>query len=752
MGDIDQSRPSGGMHRGRLKLFLGAAPGSGKTFAMLEEAHRLKEAGVAVVVGYVQTYDRPLTAALLEGLELVPRLRSEYRGLVLKEMDTQALVNRRPAVAVVDELAHSNAPGSQRAKRWQDVEYLRDHGIDVLTTMNIQHAESIKDIVEGVTGTPVRETVPDTILDSADELVLADITPEALRKRMRHGNIYPLDRVDRALANYFREGNLAALRELAVSYVLSHPSRQPRWSRGKGGRVMITIACRPSSLGLIRRGARMARRLGLSATVLTVREAGGEAADIASSLSPYSDLARTLGLDFVIRYSDNMASAVVSAAKEFDASHVVLGAPNTNQGLSLRASPLERIVLSLSDRNVHVIGRRLGTHRVVDDESLRDPERMLLIARDRAHRGDLRLYLGYAPGVGKTTRLLEEALRRRGRGTDVLVACADPKGRPAVAYLLEQLPVLPPTSNGLLDIEAILELNPGVVCVDDIAHRDSQSECARYQQLDQLTAAGITVVASVGVLDLESARPWWEHAGATTSMDSMPDSFLDGADEIELVDVAPRDLQERLQCGLIRPPSDLAEGQRLYQIDTLEVLRDTALRRLATHTDRRLLAYIEAHGIDDLWPTRDRLVVFVSPRRVKEAAALLDAGLQLGRQRDAEVVLVSVTDSQASPEQHRRLAHLEALARAAGVFLVPLVYKGSWASALIHWARRHQVTEIILPSVGSRRPWPWQQVDAMKVVWEAKDIDVHLLGMPSRFQHLSANLRDQLVGGRSYAS
>src|SRR6202045_201376 len=205
--------------RGRLKVYLGATPGAGKTFAMLKEGRERKQRGEAVAIAYVETYGRLRTEELLAGLELIPRKRVPYKGTVLEEMDVDATIRRRPKVALVDELAHTNAPGLPHEKRWQDVEQLRDAGIDVISTLNVQHVESVNDVVEKITGIVQRETIPDRVLDLADEIQFIDISPEALRKRMRHGNIYRPDKVETALANFFRPGNLAALREIALRLV-----------------------------------------------------------------------------------------------------------------------------------------------------------------------------------------------------------------------------------------------------------------------------------------------------------------------------------------------------------------------------------------------------------------------------------------------------------------------------------------------------------------------------------------------------
>ena len=205
--------------RGRLRIYMGMAPGVGKTYKMLEEAHRRHDRGTDVVVGFVETYGRRHTAALLDGLEVVPRRRVEYRGVAVEEMDADAIIARHPAVALVDELAHNNVPGSAREKRWQDAELIRDAGIEVISTCNVQHVESIADAVETILGVPVRERIPDEVVRAADEVELVDMSPHALRQRMRHGNVYPPDRAVLALERFFTETNLTALRDLSLRFV-----------------------------------------------------------------------------------------------------------------------------------------------------------------------------------------------------------------------------------------------------------------------------------------------------------------------------------------------------------------------------------------------------------------------------------------------------------------------------------------------------------------------------------------------------
>src|SRR4030081_2656009 len=262
-------REAGAGARGRLRVYVGMAPGVGKTFAMLHEGARRKARGTDVVIGFVEANGRPQTIEAIDGIEVVPRRRIPYQGVTLEEMDTEAVIARNPDIALIDELAHTNAPGSKHVKRWEDVREILDAGITVITTVNIQHVESLADIVETITGVAVRERIPDRIVDEADEVELVDITPHALRQRIRHGNVYPPERAQQALQQFFREGNLNALRELALRKVSTTVEEDLQeymrdneidkvWPAAE--RVMVAIDEKPSAQHLIRKGWREATR------------------------------------------------------------------------------------------------------------------------------------------------------------------------------------------------------------------------------------------------------------------------------------------------------------------------------------------------------------------------------------------------------------------------------------------------------------------------------------------------------------
>ena len=321
--------------RGLLKVYLGFAAGVGKTYEMLQEAHRLKRQGVDVVVGFVETHSRAETAALLEGLEQVPRRRIEYRGVVLEEMDLDAVLARHPTVALVDELAHTNAPGSRNAKRYQDVEELLRAGINVITTLNIQHLESLYDLVEQATGVKVKERIPDYVLGMADQLVNVDLSAEDLRERLLAGKVYPAERVERALANFFTQENLTRLRELAlgeIAHLLDKRRRGERESNGSGGleRVMVCLSSRsPNPAALLRKGARLASRLNAPwyAVYIQTPSERLDRMDAATErqISNTQILAHQLGaVPWKVQGSD-VVSTIEAFVKEYGITHIVMG-------------------------------------------------------------------------------------------------------------------------------------------------------------------------------------------------------------------------------------------------------------------------------------------------------------------------------------------------------------------------------------------------------------------------------------------
>ena len=320
--------------RGRFKVFLGYAPGVGKTFSMLSEGIRRRQRGEDVVIGVVETHGRKATAELAARLQHVPTRQIDYKGTLFHEMDVDAILERKPQVVLIDELAHTNITGSRNAKRYEDVFLLLDANIDVLTTINVQHIESLTPRVQSLTGIPVRETVPDWVLDRADEIVISDLTPEALVTRMRRGDIYPIDRAERALANFFRRGNLIALREMALHRITRAVDRTlddyvkrkqlgPHWSVTE--KVAVCISARPQARDLIARGARLAEGLDGELYVLHVQNPQDDTPDNKRTLEASLQFAANLGAQVVHLTGKNVSSATAAYVTEHRITQAIFG-------------------------------------------------------------------------------------------------------------------------------------------------------------------------------------------------------------------------------------------------------------------------------------------------------------------------------------------------------------------------------------------------------------------------------------------
>lgn len=350
--------------RGRLKIFLGSAAGVGKTYAMLLEARERRRAGIDVVAGYVEAHARPDTQALLEGLEIIPPKRVSYRGVELSEMDLGAVLARRPALALVDELAHTNAQGVTHAKRYEDVEELLAQGINVYSTVNIQHLESLNDQVFLLTGTRVRETVPDRLLDLADEVILVDLSPDELQERLRQGKIYPPAQAQQALANFFKTGNLVALRELAlretadaVESSYAHVVEAPEAETAGAPSVLVAVSPRLGDARLIRQGWRLAKRLRGKAEVVLVSLGQQAKPEVQQATAAHRRLSEALGLSFREIQATSVPRAIAAVAQEIDATHIVLGESHRSRWQErLQGSVINEVLRRAGGINVYVIG------------------------------------------------------------------------------------------------------------------------------------------------------------------------------------------------------------------------------------------------------------------------------------------------------------------------------------------------------------------------------------------------------------
>ncbi|MFJ5230525.1 ATP-binding protein [Kitasatospora sp. NPDC088391] len=516
-GDPADGHP--GRRRGRLRVYLGAAPGVGKTYRMLDEAHRRRERGTDVVVGWLETHDRPRTARLLDGLEQLPRTVRRYRDTEFPELDLDGLLARRPGLALVDELAHTNVPGGRNAKRWQDVEELLAAGIDVVTTVNVQHLESLNDVVQTITGVPQRETVPDEVVRRADQIELVDMAPQALRRRLAHGNVYRAEKVDAALANYFRVGNLTALRELALLWLAGRVDEALRdyrathridrvWETRE--RVVVALTGGPEGPTLIRRAARISDRTAGELLAVHVSRSDGLAGASPGRLAEQRRLAESLGGSYHVVVGDDIPEALLAFARARDATQLVLGTSRRGRVTRFLTGPGigETTVDRSEDIDVHMV-----TH------AFTGRGRLPALGRRHSRR---RTLAGYAAGLAVPTLLtagLSQAHTALNLTTDALIFQL---GVVAVALLGGAVSAL------LASLAASLLLNYYFI---PPVHTFTIGEANNFIALAVFAAVALCVSTVVDHAGRQTARAARATAEAET-LSTLAGSVLRGADAV----------------------------------------------------------------------------------------------------------------------------------------------------------------------------------------------------------------------------
>jgi two-component system sensor histidine kinase KdpD len=590
------------MSRGRLRIYLGAAPGVGKTYAMLGEGRRRHERGTDVVVAFVETHGREHTAAQLAGLPLLPRARLQHRGSTFEEMDLDAVLARAPEVALVDELAHTNVTGSRNRKRWQDVEELLDAGIDVISTVNVQHLESINDVVESITGIRQRETVPDEVVRSADQIELVDMTPEALRRRMAHGNIYAADKVDAALANYFRPGNLGALRELALLWVADRVDEALQAYRSaheiSGAwetreRIVVAVTGAPSGDHLIRRAARMAERSRGDLLGIHIRAGDGRAGPPSRLLEPHRQLLADLGGEYHELVADDVVAALVDFAHDENATQLVLGTSRRSRLEELRrGSVINQVIRRAGDLDVHVIS-------ATDDPTTASTPSAPARARPALSLSVRRRQLGWLLAVGGTGALTALLASTRGtfdQGSQlllfqavVLLSAAAGGAAPALTAAVLASAALnwyftPPQYTWTVDdpenllalvLFAVVGALVGLL-VTAFARRSAAADRA------QAEAEALARIAASIATSADPIRPMLERIRRTLDLQGLAVT-TDAGEVVAAVGELPAGSTRRIDLvgGRVEIAGELADGDRR--------ILDALIAQLATVLDRRAL-------------------------------------------------------------------------------------------------------------------------------------------------------------------
>ncbi|WP_274436431.1 histidine kinase [Alicyclobacillus sp. ALC3] len=712
-----------GSEPGQLKVFIGAAPGVGKTYTMLREGVSLKERGIDVVVGYVDIHDRPETAAQMNGLEVLPRKAIRYQHRTFEEVDLDAIVARHPDVVLIDELAHSNVPGSVFPKRYMDVEYLLDQGISVLTTVNVQHIVGIHKEAEEITGIPVRELIPEGLIKRADEVSVVDLTPETLRQRLRDGSIYPPDKINQALANFFRKSNLSGLRELALRVVAEDVDErlQRSYSRKKipgpvGAKEVIMVCVSgyySRAVKLVRRGYRMATRMKADLYVLCITNSTQDMLTDQenTNLQELQALALEHEAEWVVepRNDRRIGTVIAEVAERLNATQIVIGQPASSPKWALwKDTPVRYLLHHLRYTDLRIVGWRDAPTPIFQ----LDQSNFGVSDSSAAHRlrGRLTIYVGAAPGVGKTYKMLQDAHDWRKRGWDVVIGLIETHGRQETADQIGDLEVVPKKqvdyeghSYEEMDAEAIAKRRPSIVLIDELAHSNvpGSPHEKRYQDILYLLEQGINVVTAVNVQHLESLHDKVEHITRVKVRERIPDWFMKLAREIKLIDVTPETLQQRLVEGRIYTRDKVSQAlDNFFQTANLSALRELALLEVADDVDQRnYRSRIEAgarrgNGTTDSTEF-GRILVCVNHRPHSEK--LIRRGWRIADRLNVELwVLVVMTDEKLSSEDERDLERIRHLSEQFDAhFLMKPAVNHDLGLTIVQTAQELQVSQLV---------------------------------------------------------
>ncbi len=736
---------------GKLRIYIGAAPGVGKTYTMLREANVLSSRGIDVVIGFLDTHERSETTAQIGDLEIIPRKKIHYHHREFEEMDVDAILSRQPQVVVVDELAHSNVPGSRFAKRYMDVQYLLSHGIDVLCAVNVQHIETVAQEAQNIIGIRIREIIPKSFLQCAQEIQVIDVTPETLRQRLRDGSIYPKEKVEQALTHFFRKTNLSALRELALREVAENVDERLQMSfertniKGPVGARETILVC-AGFLGRLERllqiGKRVADRMKAELIVLTIIEA--PKTDLTAKASAKFEEIAQMVHDYeaehcvVVRNDRHVGEIILEIAMQYNATQIVVGQPNKNRSwLIWKNNPVHYLLDHMKYFDLRIVGWK--DWRLLDRFNPRIPETPL---RPSVNTGRLTIYVGAAPGVGKTYKMLQDANDWKARGKKVVIGLIETHGRADTEEQIGALEVLPKRqicfegrTYDELDVEAILARQPDIVLIDELAHTNvpGSPREKRYQDIEYLLKHGIHVVTAVNIQHLESLRDKVEHITGIKVRERVPDGFMDLAHEVKLVDVSPETLQQRLLQRKIYEEDKIQRAlDHFFRFANLSALREIALLEVADDVDQRLGKQRQTENgykASSQPVAQESILVCVNYRPHSEK--LIRRGWRIADRHQAQLyVLVVSLDNRLTDEERRDLERIQNLSKQ---FEAEFVMKNSTdrsvGETIVQMATELLVSQIVIGQSPSPRPllarWKISPVDY--VLQHAEFVDLHVV-------------------------
>ncbi|BCG58775.1 histidine kinase [Paenibacillus sp. URB8-2] len=744
------------LHRGRLKIFIGAISGAGKTYHMLREGVALKQQGIDVVICAVSTLQRPETIEQLGTLERVPSIHWDCGGTEKKDLDVEALLQRNPEVVLVDGLAHRNRQGAARPTRWGDIQYLLDNGISVMTTVNVYELDGVREIAQKYMKIKVDETVSANLLELADEIRLIDVTPETLLQRFSEGHVRNSN-----AAPWFKRGNLGVLREIALRLVAEgvndslEKHREQMGMIGPSGateRILVSTQYHWNGSIYVRRGQQVAKRLNGELLVITFvkknRPLSKEQSAFKQSLMK---LIEKVGAEFAelpLHSRRKLPDKLIEYALDHSVTRILVGHSRQTRWQELwQGSVVNQILRKSRNMDIFIVADRAAHQgeRIMPAKMVNSGESALyhrLSSQEvderigRIKRGKFKVFIGAAPGVGKTYTMLREGNHLLKKGTDVVIGLLETHGRKETSQQVLDLPTVERakiqysgTELEEMDTEAIIRRNPDLVLVDELAHTNvpGSKNRKRYEDVLEILNAGISVISTVNVQHLESLNDAVAQITGVRVRETVPDSILRMADEVELIDVAPQALQSRMKEGKIyaREKIEQALGN-FFKMGNLIALRELALREIADDVDERLEAWERKSSLRGPWNKRE--LIFVCVKLSQDAEKLIRRGFRTAFRLKAEWIVMYVhTTKVMNEEELKKTQMLESLTnRLGGKFeIVSPGHSAKLADILLAKANERRATQIIIGQC-DRPFWKrlWGGTVIKKLLRTARHMDI----------------------------
>ena len=643
---------------GRHKIFLGMAPGVGKTYRMLEEAKELKKKGIDIVVGYIEAQNRPENLNLINIHEIIPKKVFKINNNEFYDLDLEAIIERRPATLIIDELAHNNFPGSLNQKRYQDIQELLKNGISVLSTLNIHQLDSIAPIIEKNIGIKINETVPDWVLNQADEVVLIDIPIDELYNRLQIKQIYSQEQLKHAMKFFFKRSNLILLRDLALNLVAERVDIEvvsEKVSAKIKARILVSASPKEKSLNLIKHAGELSKTSHANLDILCILTNDVDQT-IINQLRETTKIHN--GNFFLVKdIKRSIADELVHFIKLNRITQVVMGYSKTSRWKQLFSdSKVFKILEQTSNLDVLIINKKKEEVKAIE-ENKSDELEIINKETINLNFGKLQIYIGMAPGVGKTYKMLQDAKELHKRGVNALLGVIDTHGRPETAELMEGLNILPPKlieHKGKylqeFDLESAILAKPECILVDELAHTNVPGAInnKRYQDVQYLLRAGINVMSTVNIQHIESLNDIVEQVTGIKVRETVPDWIISHASEIVLIDLSPEALQERLKAGKVYSLDKIEQAlTHFFQKKNLIALRELSLREVAESVEH------------EMYPKEKKSKVLCFVDINANTLRLIRKSARIANRLQAELIFMHIAKTTSKLSEEKKIAIIE---------------------------------------------------------------------------------------------